>query len=428
MERKKLLILMCSICLVLVLIALSFSACAKPAPAPVPTTPPTLAPTTAPTPAEPYKLGLVISLTGDMAPMGKTHRDATLLAVNKINADGGINGHPLNVIVYDDGSDPSTGVMAIKKLIDTDKVLGIMGPAATGVAIACAPIAEESQVPMFAGNSSDWSVALKPWQIPNPPTNIRHWVFKLGIDPVFQAMGMYGMLKQMGAINIAEINVNNAMGEAMKAAMEATYKQAGFNVVIEEEYGPNDTDMTAQLTKIKATKFDAMIIWGAEMAGGITYKQARELGITQPILGACPLLAPDIVAALGKSLDGIRIPSFVMLLGDSLPQDNPQRSQVLELTNLLGKMADTGAGTGWDSTFVFADALRRANPDLTDLAKARSQIRDAMETIKGFVGVYCIGDMNKWHDIPCPYIPVEYTGGKLVVIGNEITPGWEQLQ
>ena len=397
-----------------------FAACAAPTPAPPEEE-------EAP-PPEPYKLGLIVSVTGFMAPMGTGVRDATLLAVDKINGEGGINGHPLEVIIYDDESDPSKGVLAIKKLIEEDEVLGVAGPLSTGIAIACASVAEEAQVPMFAQNSSSWSVAEKPWDIPKPPANVRHWVFKLGIDPLFQVAAMYEMLRDMGATKLAEINVNNAMGKAMKASTEATYEGAGFDVVIWEEYGPEDTDMTVQLTKIKAVDFDALIIWGAEMAGGITYRQAREMGITQPIVGAPPLVMGKIVEPLGESLDGLMVPAFLMDLGESLPPDNPQRPVVLELTRLLGKRADTGHGTGWDSIFIFEDALRRADPDLTDLATARSQVRDAMETMKGFVGAYCIGDMNKWHDVPSPYIPVEIKGGKLIAIGEQITPVWEDLE
>src|SRR4030042_6920482 len=224
--------------------------------------------------AEPYKIGFITSVTGFMAVWGSGARDASLVAVEKINAAGGINGRPLKLIIYDDESNPSKGVLALKKLIEEDKVLGFYGPIPTGVALACAPIAEGAKVPMFAANSSSWSVAEKPWpNVAKPPPNIRHWVFKPGIDPVFQDTAVYKMLRDIGGIKkLAHINVNNAMGKAMRAAVEATHKGAGFEVMIWEEYGPDDTDMTSQLTKIKSVDFDAIIISGAEVAAGLTYK------------------------------------------------------------------------------------------------------------------------------------------------------------
>jgi len=382
---------------------------------------------------EPYKIGFITSITGFMSPMGSGARDAAKLVVDMVNKNGGVNGHPLELIMYDDGSDPSKGVMALKKLIGEDKVLAVIGPLSTGIALACAPIAERAKVPLFAQNSSSWSVALKPWNIPKPPTKIRHWIFKAGIDPIFQDIAIFEMLRQVGAKRLAHMNVSNAMGKAMKASFEASSKGAGFEVMIWEEYGMGDTDLTVPLTKIKAVGFDALIIAGAEMAGAIAYKQAREMGITTPIIGMPPLAMDRIVRVLGKSLDGLLIPSYVVDLGEALSPEDPQRAPVMELTKLVvdntdSKRADTGHTAGWDGIYLSVIALQSANPDLSDLEKARSQIRDAFETIKGFVGVQTIGDMTRWHEIPAPMIPCKVEGGKLHAIGNKITPTWDDVR
>lgn len=383
--------------------------------------------------SEPYKIGVITSITGFMSPMGSGARDAAQFVVQRVNDQGGINGHPLELVIYDDGSDPSKGVMALKKLIAEDRVLAVVGPVSTGIALACAPIAEKSRISLLAQNSSSWAIAEKPWVLPNPPSNIRKWVFKAAIDAMFQDYAIYEMLRAVGAKKLAHINVNNAMGKAMKASFEASHKKAGFEVVIWEEYGREDTDLTVPLTKIKATDFDAMIIGGAEMAGAIAYKQAREMGITQPIMGMPPLAMGKIVQVLGSSLDGLRIPSYVVDFGLSLPEDDPQREPVVALTKLVventdRKKADTGHTAGWDGIYLCADALKRANPDLTDLKKARSQVRDALETVKGYVGVQCIGDMTKWHEISAPMIPSELQNGKLKVIGEKITTSWADFE
>jgi branched-chain amino acid transport system substrate-binding protein len=383
--------------------------------------------------AEPYKLGLVSSITGFMSPMGTGARDAAKLVVAQINKQGGINGHPIDLIIYDDGSDPSKGVMAYKKLIGEDKVLGIMGPVSTGIAMACAPIAEKAGVPVFSLNSSSWVVALKPWNLPNPPDKVRHWIFKAGIDPIFLYQGMFRILKEHGATKIAHMNVNNAMGKAMRGALKASHEKAGIDVVIWEEYGRQDTDLTVPLTKMKATNFDAIVISGAEMAGAIGYKQAREMGITKPIVGMAPLAMAQIVQALGKSLDGLMVGTFPVSLGDALPMDDPQRKPVMELTKLVRentnrKRADTGHAAGWDGVYLFADALKRGNPDLGDLKKARTQVRDAFATIKGFVGTQSVGDVDKWHEVPAPYIPVKLVNGKFVIIGKKGIPSWVDMQ
>ncbi len=418
MERKKLLTLMGSICLALMLAAMPFTTACAPTPAP---------------PAEPYKVGMITSVTGFMGFMGTGARDGALLVSDKVNAEGGINGHPLEVIVYDDESDPSKGVMVLKKLIEEDKVLGICGPLSTGIALACAPIISEAQVPIFVQCSSSWAIAEEPWDAASPPTKVRHWVFKAGIDPIFQYMAIYEMLRDVGATKIASISVNNAMGKAMRASLEATYEAAGFEVVIWEEYGPQDTDMTVPLTKIKATDFDAIIISGAEIAGGITYKQAREMGITQPILGMPPLVIETIRNMLGGALDGLMVPSYLVAIGEALPSDEPQRAAFMELDKLVKANPELKLPTGsynvsWDGIGLLVDALERANPDPSDIAKARAQLRDALETTKGFVGSQLIGDMTKWHEISAPMIPCEVKGGTLVITGKKITPTWADLE
>lgn len=287
---------------------------------------------------------------------------------------------------------------------------------------------------MFVTNSSSWSVAEKPWDnVAKPPTKIRRWVFKFAIDPMFQYEAVYRMLRDIGGIKkLAHINANNAMGKAMRASVQVSYKTAGFDVVVQEEYGPDDTNMTAQLTKIKAVDFNAMIISGSEVAGGITYKQTRDLGIKQPILGLPPLVLGQVLDAVGKSLDGLRAPAYAVEVGQALPLDDPQRAVNIEMAKLVlaatQKKADSSNAWGWDGISIFADALKRANPDLSNLTKARSQIRDAMETIRGLVACACAGDMTKWHDIPVPMVPCELRGGKLTVIGKKISPTWKDFE
>ena len=382
---------------------------------------------------QPYKIGFITSVTGFMGPMGSGARDAAELVTERINSQGGINGHPLELALYDDGSDPSKGVMALKKLINEDKVLMVVGPLSTGIAMACAPIADQTPIPLFAQCSSSWAVALKPWELPHPPQNIREWVFKTGIDPIFHDVAIFKMLKKVGARKLAHLNVNNAMGKAMTASFKSSYQDAGFEVLVWEEYGPTDTDLTVPLTKIKASGCDAVIIAGAEMAGAIAYKQAREMGMKQPFIASPPLVMGKIMAALGDSLDGLQVPSFVVNLGEDLSTDDPQRKPVVELNELIrsrtkSPRADTGHTAGWDGIYLAKAALESADPDLSDLKKARTQVREALENLKGYVGVQAVGDMSKWHEIPAPMIPCEVRGGKLIAIGEKITPTWADME
>jgi len=213
--------------------------------------------------------------------------------------------------------------------------------------------------------------------------------------------------------------------------MTATIGKAGYELVASESYEPSDTDMSAQLTRLKGKQFDVLLIGGAEMAGAIAYKQARALGITQPIYGNPPLVIASIVNSLGKDLNGLKVPGYLANLGVDVPKSDPMYGPVNELTNLVqqkySSRADTGYGTGWDGVNLTAMALQGATIGLTDLAKDRTAVKDAFKNLKGFVGSYCEGDMTQWQDIPTPMLPVEVQDGKVVVVGEKISISWKDL-
>lgn len=356
---------------------------------------------------EPYKIGLISSITGFLAHMGVGIRDGALLAVERINMAGGINGHPIKLIVYDDETEPTKGVLAIKKLREVDNVLAIAGTPSTGVAIACANIVEADEVPLVTVNSSSWSVVNKPWNIPEPPTNIKRWVFKFAQDSEFQFVYIYKIWRQLGATKIAFTNVGNAMGRGFKDWAERTNEKEGFKVVIWEEFGPADTDMTTQLTKIKGTNFDLIQLCSAEVAGGLFYRQAREMGIKTPIVGNPPLAMRSICEPLGKTIDGLIVNAFKVDVGDALPARDPQRPVIIELNNLLRKktkynVAEYGVGAGWDAIMLLAQGLKSGRPDISNLKEARAKVREALETVKGFVGTLAVGDMPPRHELPTP--------------------------
>lgn len=252
----------------------------------------------------PIKIGIDNAQTGYMAMMGKSDIDGQLWVIDKINKEGGINGRRIEPFVYDNESDPTKGVMNIKKLIEVDKVLAILGTSTSGVAMPQSSIVEEAGVPTLFCAATRWVIAKPPWKPPAEPTNIRHWVFKLNVNEQVLINQIYSMLKQLGTKKFAWINQGAGFGRVGREYMELTAEKEGFIVVIKEEYGPKDVDMTTQLARIKATDFDALFIYGAEMAGCLVYKQAREMGIKKPGVTTGALVQKPMRKALGKALDG----------------------------------------------------------------------------------------------------------------------------
>lgn len=415
-----------------VLVLPLLAACAPAAaPTPTPTTAPAAAPTKAAEPAkpaaatptaapkvqEPYKIGLVNSFSGYMAAMGGQQRDTVLMLEEKVNKEGGINGRPIKIIAYDDESDETKGVLAVKKLINEDKVLGLIGTAASGIAMAEAPVVEEAQVPWVAMNSS-YAVLLNP---------TKKWIFKTAASEKFLVGGIYRYLKSKGITNFAWISQGAGFGREARKYMQDTVSKEGFTVVANEEYGPTDTDMKPQLTKIKAANPQALVVYGAEPAGAIAIRQAREMGITVPVLGP-PSMTMGAIMNVKELRDGMEGAVFVAFKPDvweQLSASDPQRKVNEDFNNAMKakygdkfKALEWPMGVGYDAFTIMVNAIKKANPDTSKLEDARAKIRDALETTKGYVGAFSMLDQS----------PTEHEGlsWDSVVIG-EIKGGKYQL-
>ncbi len=365
------------------------AAAATTAPAAAPTsaagaTKPAAAPTTAPAAStEPFKIGFVNSSSGYMAAMGTPEREAVLMLEEKVNKQGGINGRPLKVVVYDDESDETKGVLAVKKLINDDKVLGIIGTAASGIAMAEVPVAEDAKVPFVTMQSAKSTI------LPD-----KKWIFKLPLSEAFYVEGIYRWLKGEGFARIAWISQGAGFGREALKYLDNTAAQQGITVVVKEEYGPTDTDMTPQLTKVKASNAQALVVYGAEAAGAIVVRQTKDMGINLPVIGPESLTLPAIMGdqQLRNGLENFYVLGHKGDVWEQIPDTDPQKTVLKGLsTDLKAKYGATRTLSMWegvanDAFNVMVGAIQKANPDPTKLEDARSKIRDAIEQLKGHPG------------------------------------------
>lgn len=331
---------------------------------------------------EPYKIGFVNSFSGFMAPMGAPERDAVLLLEEKVNAEGGINGRPLKIIAYDDESNESKGVLAMKKLIEQDNVIGIIGTAASGIAMAQVPIVEEAGVPFITMQSARTTVA-----------PLKKWIFKLPLSERFYIEMFYEYAKEKGYKKVGLVTPSSGFGKEARKYFEETSGSKGITLVAKEEYGPNDTDMTAQLTKVKAANPEILVVYGAEAAGAIAVRQAKEIGIKAPIAGPDSLTMKAImdVKELRDGLDGLIVMGHKPDVWQQLPDTDKQKKIISDFNALIkqkyGRDLSIWEGNGHDPFMIMVNALKKANPDTTKLAEARAKLRDAIEQTKDFVGV-----------------------------------------
>jgi len=210
------------------------------------------------------------------------------------------------------------------------------------------------------------------------------------------------------------MSARTVFGRGAKEIMEATYQSAGLELSAAEEYGPNDSDMTSQLTRIMGRDFDAILIYSAGTAGALIYKQARELGIKKPILGDAAMASTSILNTLGQYLGGLYVTVHPADIADLslLPKNVEPMAHVIGIVRkgIMARYkhpADWINAHGYDGALLTADVLRRAAPDPARLEEAREKIRQALASVKDFVGSYCMGSMTATHEISVPVVIIK---------------------
>lgn len=363
---------------------------------------------------EPYKIGFVNSFTGYMSAMGAPGRDVVLALEEKVNADGGINGRPLKIMSYDDQSDGTQAVLIMRRLIERDEVLGIIGASGSDFAMVQAPVAEESRVPFVTMNSSR-SVLVPP----------KKWVFKLPLSEAFYVDNMLRYMKERRWSKIALLTQAASFGREGRKYFEDKAAQRGIQIVGSETYGENDKDMAAQLTKMKGSGADVLVVYGAEAAGAMAVKQSKDLGYTIPVLAPESLTMAAImdVKELRDGLEGTYLVGHKPDVWQQLPDTDKQKRINADLDALIKKQYGRNAGmweaNGYDAFMLMMEGLKKTNPDPSSVQQARQKIRDAIEMIQDYVGAASFVSYSlDSHEIIVPGTGVitQVQGGKFKLI------------
>jgi len=322
---------------------------------------------------DPYIIGGVFSITGSNSPLGEPEKNSMNMFVDTVNENGGINGHPLKAVIYDDEGDATKCVNMAKKLIDKDNVLAIVGPSLSGNTFAIMPIAEENEVPLISCAASI--------KITTP---VSKWVFKTPQTDVLAVERIYDYLKTKGITRIAIMTVSNGYGDSGKEQLKAQAPAAGIEIVMEESFGEKDEDMTAQLTKIKGSDAGAIICWGTNPGPAIVAKNIVQLGITIPLIQSHGVASPKYIEYAGEAANGNVLPTGKILVLDQLPASDPQGPVLLEYKTkyeaAFNAPVSGFGGYAWDAMGIIANALKEAGND-------RAKLRDSIERTTEYVGV-----------------------------------------
>ncbi len=324
--------------------------------------------------AEPIKIGSVLSVTGPAAFLGDPELKTLQLYVDDINKKGGVIGRPLQLVHYDDGSDANKANSFAKRLIEDDKVDILVGGTTTGSTMSMVPLAEKSGTPFVSLAGA--VVIIEP---------VKKFVFKTPHTDRMAAEKVFEDMKKRGITKVALLSETSGFGASGKKETEAVAGKYGITLVANETYGPKDTDMSPQLTKIKGTPgVQAVFVFGLGQGPAIVTKNYKQLGITLPLYQSHGVASDEFLKLAGPAAEGVRLPSPAQLIPTKLPANDPQKPVVTAYENAYKAAykqdVSTFGGYAYDGLMLAVDAIKRANS--TDKAK----VRDALEATKGFVG------------------------------------------
>lgn len=322
---------------------------------------------------EPYKIGGLFAVTGPTSFLGDPEKKSLQMAIDEINAQGGIDGHMLEAVIRDTEGIPDKTVLGANELISNEKVLAIIGPSLTQTTLSIVPLAEKEKVPLISCAAGI--------EITEP---VKPWVFKTAQSDVLAVSTIYEYMKKHNIKKVGILTVENSFGESGKKQLSTQAAKFGIEVVQAESFGGKDTDMTAQLTKIRSAQPDAIVCWGTNPGPAVVARNIQQMSIKVPLYQSHGVASPKFIELAGDASEGILLPSGKILVSEQLPDSDPQKAvlkKYIEDYEKQFKVPVSGfGGYAYDAMQLLAKAMKGTEGD-------REKIRAALEKIQGHVGI-----------------------------------------
>jgi branched-chain amino acid transport system substrate-binding protein len=323
--------------------------------------------------APPIRIGALFAVTGPAAFLGEPERNSAKMVIDEINKAGGIKGHKLELVVYDTTGDATKAVQLATKLIKDDKVVAIIGPSTTGETMAVIPVAEKEQIPLISCSAGS--------KITDP---VKKWVFKTAQNDSLAVGRIYEYLQKTKKTSVSILTVSDGFGASGREQLKSQAAKYGITVVSDDTYGPKDTDMTAQLTKIRGLHSQAIICWGTNPGPALVAKNARQLGIKTPLFMSHGVSSKKFIELAGDAAEGIKLPSGKVVVADILPGSDKQKKSLMafvkDYQNHYKAEGDHFGGHAWDAVMLIRNAIDNG-------ADTAAAIRDQLEKTRGFAGI-----------------------------------------
>ncbi|WP_072679381.1 ABC transporter substrate-binding protein [Arcobacter sp. LA11] len=329
------------------------------------------------------KIGALVAATGPASFLGDPELKTLELYVEKINAAGGVLGKKLELVAYDTGANPKKATTFVKRLINQDEVVAIMGGSASGETMAILPFIKKAKIPLVSMAGSI--------KIVQP---VKKYVFKTPATDRMACQKIFAYLKSKGQTNIALISGNGGFGKSMRGQCKDVAGDYGIKIVADETYGPKDTDMTSQLTKIKSmSNVQAVVNPGFGQGPAIVTKNFKQLGMTQALVQSHGVASKKFIELTGAAGEGVIVASPPVVVASLLEDSNPIKKIAMDyIKEYEGKYnapVSTFGGYAYDALNLIVDAMKKAN------SAEPKAIRDAIESTTGYVGLNGMFNMSK---------------------------------
>jgi branched-chain amino acid transport system substrate-binding protein len=323
---------------------------------------------------KPVKIGAIFSVTGPASFLGAPEEKTVRMFVDKLNAAGGVNGQQIALVLKDSGGSPEKAVSFARQLIEEEKVLAIIGPSTSGETMQIKALCEENQMILVSCAAAEVIV--------NP---VAQYVFKTPQKDSQAVTWIYRTMRDKGISKIAVLTGNDGFGAAGKKQLEDLAKTEGIEILANEVYDKQATDLTDVLTKVKGTRgVQAVVNWSIVPAQSIVAKNMKQLGLNVPLFQSHGFGNRKYVEQAGVAAEGTLFPAGRLLVVDELPDSHPQKALLAaykkDYEATYREDVSTFGGHAYDAILVVTEALKKAG------VADRAKVRAAIENLRGLPG------------------------------------------
>ena len=328
-----------------------------------------------------YKVGALFAVTGPASTVGDPQRKTVEMIEQWVNAAGGVDGHPLDVIVYDTEGDEEKAALSLRKLTEKDGVVAAIGTSQYDVGLSLIPVIGEQKIPFISCTSS---ITVPLW------TKGKRWVFWVkastrGVEPIYEHM------QKRGIVKIAILTPSSAFGQRGRTNLIKLAPKFGMEIVLDEKFTPEGRKTKVAVTRVKGTGAQAMINWSEGVSQVEICRHWKDLRMKVPLYQGPEFGSRRIVKSARGKADGVLCPVGRLMLMEKLPIEDPQVPALIAYTycfrKKFGTEASPSGGHAWDALWMIVEALRFVGPDKR---KIRSFLEEHIRNWPGVTGTFTI--------------------------------------